>query len=118
MAQVTGSVTIQSDGLSLRTKEGATLIYGGKERTPQYASGRLIGYSEAPIGATVSATLAHTSDTDLAAIARGTNVTLVFQCDSGPQYVVREAFLTSPPELTADGGDVAVEWTGQPAELV
>lgn len=115
---VTGTVVIQADGTSLRTMEGATLGYGGKSREPVYASGQLIGYVEAPVGATVSATLAHTSDSDLALLASGTAVTLIFQCDSGVSYVVRDAFLTEPPELSANGGGVTVNWTGQPAEKV
>lgn len=116
--RVTGTVVIQADGLTLRTKEGASLDKGGKTREPEYASGQLIGFVEAPQGAVVTATLAHTADSDLDLLANGTSVTLIFQCDSGPQYVVRDAFLTAPPVVTANGGGVSVSWTGQPAELI
>ena len=116
MAKVTGVVVIQWDGTSLRTKEGATLSIGGKNREPEYASGQLIGFVEAPVGSTVSATLSHTAASDLRGLANGDSVTLIFQCDSGPQYVIRNAFLTEPPELAANGGGVTVNWTGQPAD--
>lgn len=113
--QVTGVCIIKMDGGTLRTKEGATINFGGVERTPQLADGRLIGYSEKPAPATISGTLAHTADTDVEALKNASNVTLVFQCDSGPGYLVREAFLTAPPELTGGEGDLSVEFTGQPS---
>lgn len=113
--QVTGVCIIKIDGNTYRTKPGASIKFGGIERKPQYGDGRLIGYAEEPVAAEVSGTLTHTGDTDVQALVDSSNVTLVFQCDSGPNYIVREAFLTTPPTLTGGEGELTVEFTGQPA---
>ena len=112
---VTGVCILRMDGLSLRSKEGAKLSYGGKERTPQYADGVLVGPSAKPVAATVTASLVHCSDSDLQAIADAENVTILFETDTGKKYTVRAAFSTKPPELTGGEGEVAVEFAGQPA---
>lgn len=118
MAQVTGVCTIKLDGEALRTKEGASLDFGGKERTAIYANGRLVGYAENPIGATVSGTLAHTADFDPDKIRNAREATLIFECDSGPTYLISNAFSTSPPSLTGGEGDTEVEFMGDPAVAV
>jgi hypothetical protein len=116
--QVTGTCIIQQDGMSLRSKDGAKLAMGGKERTAVYADGLLLGPSEKPIASTVTATLAHTADSDLISINDAKNVTLTFLCDTGKRYVVRGAFCTKPCELTGGEGEVEVEFMGQPAAEV
>ncbi len=114
--QVSGSVIIRVNGQSIRSKDGAKLTLGGKERTPQYADGQLIGYSEKPIAAMVTATLAHTSATDLIAIRDMVDVSGIFETDTGVRYSIRGMFCTKPPELTGGEGDVAVEFAGSPAQ--
>lgn len=118
MSQVTGVCIIKMDGAALRTKEGATLNFGGNERTPVYADGVLTGFANKPMAATVSGTLAHTANTDVEGLRNAENVTLVFECDTGVSYLVNEAFLTTPPELTGGEGDMTVEFAGQPATQV
>lgn len=115
MAQVTGTLILIMDGQSLRTQDGAKLELGGKERTEQYADGVLLGFSEKPVAASVTATMKHTSDTDLQKIADAKNVTLVLIADTGKRYTVRGAFSTKPPTLTGGEGEVEVEFKGQPA---
>lgn len=114
-ATVTGTVIIRIDGASIRSKAGAKLTMGGEERTPVYADGQLIGYSTKPVGAMVTATLAHTSTSDLAALRDITDSSLIFETDTGVRFSIRGAFLTKPPELTGGEGDVAVEFCGQPS---
>ena len=114
--QVTGVAIVRVDGASLRSKEGAKLVFGGFERTPVYADGVLIGFSAKPTAAMVTATLAHTSSSDLAAIRDTVDATILFETDTGTTYTIRGAFCTKPPELTGGEGDVAVEYAGQPAQ--
>lgn len=116
MEQFTGTVIIRANGTSIRSKDGARLAIGGKERTPVYADGDIIGYSEKPIAATVTCTIAHSATTDLFAIRDQVDITLVFETDTGATFTIRGAFCTKPPEITGGEGDVAVEYTGKPAQ--
>lgn len=117
--KLTGICKIKIDGALVRTKEGATIQMGGYTRTPQYGDGVLIGYTEAPMAAVVTATLQHASDTDIDAINNGVDVSIIFDCDSGPQFLVRSAFRSSDPvELTGGDGELTVEFSGQPAEAI
>jgi hypothetical protein len=113
--RVTGTVLIRMNGRSLRSKPGATLSMGGFERTDQYADHELLGYSQKPIASSITATLAHTIQTDLQAIMDAVSVTLVFETDTGKKYTIRNAFCTKPPELSGDEGGVAIEFKGPPA---
>ena len=112
--QVTGVVFVNLDGKLLRSKEGAKLNLGGKERTP-IVGHAVYGYSEKVAPATVECTLSHTADTDLIALNNTTNSTLVFETDTGKSYLITHAFLTKPPELTGGEGDTAIEFAGDPA---
>lgn len=118
MAKFTGVCIIKMDGATLRTKPGASLDFGGVNRTTQMANGSPEGYTEAGAASKVSGTILHGSDTDVAAIQDAVDVTLIFQCDSGPEYMVRSAHCTAPPVLTGGDGDLAVEFEGKKAELV
>lgn len=114
--RVTGTCIVRINGRSIRSKDGAKLDMGGEDRTPQYADGRLIGFSSKPRAAMVTATLAHTSSSDLAAIRDTVDATIVFESDTGVRYTVRGGFATRPPELTGGEGDVSVEFAGDPAQ--
>lgn len=112
-SQVTGVVIVRRDGQSLRSKEGkATIMFGGFERVPVYADGVLAGYAQKPIASKVTLTIVHDNTVDLIAISRDTNVSLEFECDSGPKYLVANAFLVKPPELQGGEGDVQLEYEG------
>jgi len=117
MPDVTGTSIIQMDALSLQSKDGeASIEFGGKERTAVYADGTLLGPAEKAVAATVSSTLAHTSQTDMAKLSNAKNVTITVITDTGKRYVVRNAFATKPAKLSGSEGDVEVEFMGQPAQ--
>jgi hypothetical protein len=115
MAQVTGTIIVRLDGVSLRSDAKATMSLGGKERKSRYADHGLVGFSETPIAASIKATLLHTADTDLQLIADARNVTLMFETDTGKRYTIRGAYSIKPPELTGSEGEVSVEFEGQAA---
>jgi hypothetical protein len=114
MAQVTGIVKLYVDGKLYRSKPGAKLKTGGKKRTAVtgYA---VYGYAEEIEAAELDATIAHTSDTDVAAINGITNGTLRFETDTGQTLMVAHAFVSEPCEL-ASGGDLSLKMQGDPAE--
>lgn len=117
MAQVTGIVYVKLNGKMLRSKEGAKLELGGFERESVVAGGSHLGYTEKPVPAKVSCTLAHTADTDLIELRDFTNGTVTFETDTGASFLVANAYSTKPPDI-AGGGDVAMEFAGDPAEKI
>jgi hypothetical protein len=116
MAQVTGIVYLKIDGALQRSKEGAKLSLGGKERTPQVGHS-VYGYSEKVVPATLEFTLAHVGGDDLIGLSNKIESTLEFETDTGDIYMVRNAFCTKPAEITGGEGDVSFEFAGDPAEL-
>lgn len=115
MAQVTGTVIVKMNSKSLRSKEGAEMDLGGFSREAVYGDNELIGFARKPKAASVKATLAHTSATDLQALADAENVTIIFQTDTGKTYTIRNAFAVEPPTLKGGSGDVEIEFMGKPA---
>ncbi len=114
MAQVTGIVKVFVNGTLQRSKEGAKLIMGGKERTPQVGHS-VYGYAEKVVPATVEFTLAHTADADLPELNDLVDATVRFETDIGQIFRIDNAFTSKPVEVTGGEGDVAVEMMGDPA---
>lgn len=112
--QVTGIVKVYLNGSLQRSKEGAKLVMGGKERTP-VTGHSVYGYAEKVVHATIEATLAHTADVDLEELRDLVDATVKFETDTGLSYLINNAFMTKPPELTGGEGDVAIEMAGDPA---
>ena len=115
MAKVTGIVRIKVNGRLLRSKEGAELQTGGKERTAQVGHS-VYGYSEKVVASQITCTLAHTADTSIAFLNNIVDATVLFECDSGVTYRVDNAFTTKPVSIKGDGGDLSLEMQGEPAE--
>lgn len=114
MAQITGIVFIKVNGQLLRSKEGAKLNFGGKERTA-VTGFEVYGYAEKVVPATVECTLAHDSDTNVEELRDIVGATLEFETDTGKTYLVKNAFVTKPPELTGGEGELSLEFSGEPA---
>lgn len=114
MSQVTGIVKVYLNGALQRSKEGAKLKLGGKERTAQVGHA-VYGFSEKVVPSELEFTLSHMPDTDLIALRDLTGATARFECDSGTTYVIPNAFVSEPPELTGGDGDVGVKMMGDPA---
>lgn len=113
MAQVTGIVRIYLNGALQRSKDGATLDMGGKQRSA-VTGHSVYGPTEKIVESTVKFTLAHTADTDLLEINNLTDASVRFETDVGITYLVTGAWASTPCSLGA-GGDVTVELKGQPA---
>lgn len=113
--KLTGTVIIRMDGVSLRSKDKATLMIGGQERTTQYADHGVAGFTEKPVAAKITCTTIHDSTVDLIKIGNATNVSLEFETDSGVAYLVSNAHCCKPPELSGGDGDVSLEFEGNAA---
>ena len=114
MAQVTGIVKLYVNGTMQRSKEGASLMLGGKERTTQ--SGHSVyGYSEKIVPSEIEFTLAHTADADLIELNNLVDATVRFETDTGIVFNVPEAWTTAPCKITGGEGDVEVTMQGVPA---
>jgi hypothetical protein len=113
MAQVTGIVKLYVNGSLQRSKEGAKLDTGGKERTAVVGHS-VYGYTEKVVPSALSFTLAHTSDTDVIAINNMVAASARFECDTGVTYLITNTFTTKPCSVT--NGEVSVEMNGDPAE--
>jgi hypothetical protein len=114
MAQVTGIVKVYVNGSLQRSKEGAKLILGGKERTA-HTGHSVYGYSEKVVPAQLEFTLADMADTDLVELSNLVDATAKFETDTGKSYLIANAFTTKPAELTGGEGDVPMEMQGDPA---
>jgi len=104
------------NGKRLRSKEGAELDTGGKERTPIMANGVLVGYSEKGVPAMVTGTLVHMADTDVQEINNFTDGTVTFETDTGVTFIVNKAFTTKSCKITGGEGEMSVEFAGLPAD--
>ena len=114
MSQITGIVRVKVDGALLRSKEGAKLNIGGKEREAQTGHA-VYGYSEMVVPSSVECTIVHDADTDLIELGNITGATLEFETDTGKTYIIKNAFVTKPPELSGGSGETPLEFNGEPA---
>ena len=110
--QVTGIVRIKVDGQLLESKEGAKLSGFNVEREEQLSAFGVAGYSEKPVAPKIECTLIHKGSTSLTALAAITDATVNFECDTGKVYVLQQAWVANSMELSANGGEVPVTFTG------
>lgn len=113
----TGLLTVKVDGDTIFAKAGQVeLDVGGMERKEVDADGRILGYTEKPVPSKLTVTCQHTSDTDMRALADQSNVSCVVTLDSGVKYLIDGAFLSKPPVLSGENGDIKLEYIGQSAK--
>jgi hypothetical protein len=114
MAKVTGIVKIYLNGSLQRSKEGAKLTTGGKERTMQVGHS-VYGFSEKVVPSVLEFTLAHMSDTEVEELNDMTDATVRYETDVGLTYLCTGMSVTKPVEITSGEGDVVVEMMGNSA---
>jgi hypothetical protein len=114
MAQITGIVRIKLNGKLIRSKQGASLQVGGRNRTAVVGHS-LYGYSEEVAPSVCSFTIAHTVDVDIGELQDLVDAVLLFETDTGSTLQCNGMFVSTPPELTGGEGDLTVEMQGQPA---
>ena len=102
MPQITGKAKIRVDGNVLRTENGASLNPGGVNRNPE-AHGGSTYYSEEDVPPMLECSVLMTSDIDIIYLSDITGATVMFEADTGQNYVLRDAFTTEPVPHDAAG---------------
>ncbi len=111
-----GRATIRLNGQVYETAAGAQLDLGGTKRNT-IVTGRKVGYAEETAPATITGTTSLMEGQSLEELRNLTDATVIFECDTGQSYVIREAFLTEPPTLKdGAGGEVTINIAGYGAE--
>lgn len=102
----TGKAIIRVDGEELVTEDGATLNPGGQNRTAVKSGGKVHGYQEEDVEPTLECQVKHDKNTSLRRLSDLTGATVMYETDSGMQFVLRDAFTTEPATLNAKDGNV------------
>ena len=119
MAQVSARVTFSFNGKTIRTLPGATIKFGGVERTEVIDDQGGVHYSEKTASGGVEATVPHTADTNIEELRNAVDMTVVAELDTGKRYMMRGAFVTAPIELSVnENGEMGVNLSGQPFEEI
>ena len=108
---------IKYNSKMLASLPGAKLDIGGNDRAPVIGSNSIHGYSETIKPAMLTCEISLQQGTSLAELKDITGATVTYEADTGQTYVIRNAFVTKTLSVTAgDGGKVALEFAGDPAE--
>lgn len=113
--KVTNLSQVKIDDQAMRCMPGASFNPGGMTREAKSADGRADFYAETPTPAECSFTLLHASDTDLIGIGEKVDATVSLITDTGPVYVMENAYCAEPPVLGA-GGEVTCVFRSGPAK--
>lgn len=110
--QVLGRVTVKVDGQTILTDKGAKLNTGGVSR--KVVEGDTVhGYAEEVKAPYVECQASITADTSLSDFNDVTDATVTFECDTGQIYVIRNAWLEEPAEITGgEGGKMPLKFVG------
>ena len=116
MSKFTGKAVIRVDGNQWRCTDGCKLHPGGVEREPRVGGGRVHGYAEKTKAPEMEVSVLHAKDTDLTAINAIVDATVIFECDSGDRYVLRNAFVADQGSLDAENSTVDVKMSAESCE--
>lgn len=115
--QFTGTAYLTLDGARIPTvPASAKLNPGGVTRTPIVVDGGFIGFSETPTHSEIECEVVMSADVDIMKINAATDMTIMFQADSGENYVVRGAAAMEP--LKHEAGKTAAKFFGAKAERI
>ena len=73
--------------------------------------GKVHGFNKETVEPKMECKMFHTRDDDLLAIGKIEDATVIFECDTGDTYVLREAFVLEPAKLEAKDGTVSVSFS-------
>jgi len=111
MAQITGKATVYVDGNKLEMENGAKANPGGISRQFERHGGRTYGREE-EVAPSVEGNILHTKDVDVLALGAIKDATVIFECDTGQKYVMRDASTENPVEIDAGSGKSAIRLVG------
>jgi len=84
--QLTGKAIIRVDGQEWRCEDGASLDVGGVKREAKAGGGKVHGYTEETVPPELECKAYHTKDTDVTAINKIIDATVLFETDTGDRY--------------------------------
>jgi len=109
--QVQGKISITVPSLGIvRSKQGASLDYGGVKRDAVEDDQGIAGYSEAPAAPSIDATFTKKAGISVKSLADIINEDVSFEGDDGSFHVLRQAWCSEPPVLS--GGEIKVKFVG------
>lgn len=114
--QRTGKVYIKINGNLYESMPGAKLTDPMGIERPEVVGTDVFGFTETAKVPTISCEFAHGSGLSLQAVAACVNETITFECDSGPTFILRNAWYASGMELTGGEGKVAAVFKGKKCE--
>jgi hypothetical protein len=113
----TGTAYISLNGRRIGTVPGSgKLSPGGVVRTPMVIDGGVAGYTEKPQHAEIECEIGMSADVDIFEINDATDMTIMFEADSGQAYVMRGAAVTEP--LKHEAEKTPAKFFGSKAEKV
>lgn len=100
--QLTGKAFIKNNGQLLRSKNGAKLFFGNAQRTTVIGDNGVHGYTEMPTEPKVECVISHGADINMEELKNIKDASITFETDSGKTFILRNAWLQNPLELTAN----------------
>lgn len=107
--QITGRATVQVDGERLLTENGATLDPGGTSREAVTGGGEVQGYRESDSAPSLSVPVRHHKEVNLKRLNELIDATVIFETDTGRQWILRGAFTTNTLSLDVSAGNFTLE---------
>lgn len=109
MAQVTGRVFITVGSQRVRSKEGASLDFGGTSKESVSSDSGVDGYTAKTTPPKVSFKVSHTAETKVKDLQDFVGK-LLFETDTKRVYTLPEAWCSEPPKL--EKGELSFEFSG------
>lgn len=99
---ITGKVEIRIDGELIGTENQATLNPGGVNRSPESHGGRTY-YTEEDVPPELECTVQLTKEVDVIFLSNIVGATVLFEANTGQQFIMRQAFTTEPVVHAGNG---------------
>ena len=97
--QRTGQVFVRVGGNLLPSLPGATLKdFAGVKRTPVVGT-KVHGFTEETLVPTIECEVSHGAELSVDTLMKLTDTTATFECDSGPTFVLANAWVAEASEL-------------------
>lgn len=117
--QVMGRAFITVGGQRLASVPGtAKLNTGGVKRTARVSDAGTVYYTEEPTQSELECEILITADTDVIGLNNTTDAVVLFQADSGQNFMVRNGAMEEPLNPQAGEGKTSIKMFGAPAETV
>lgn len=116
--KLTGKAIVRVDGVELVADPDASLNPGGTKRTPVPDGNGRTNYTEEFVPCELECKVHHGAKTKLMDMNDITNATVSYVCDTGQQFMLREAFTLEPLSLAAKEGKAPLKMSALTCEPV